>query len=317
MTIAWVIGRGGLLGSALERALQATGTTLFVPWRRFAWQDRGALLATIRTEASRFSEAVIADERWEIYWAAGVGTMSSIDGDLAIETFALDALLEAIGSLVARHERGCFVLASSAGAIYAGSADPVINEASLERPTTPYARAKLAHEQLARRYAEATGVRLLVARISTLYGVGQASGKPQGLLSHMSRCLVRNKTIQIYVSLDTIRDYITADDAAADMIEIARSLATRAIVMRIVASERPATISEIVSIFKRISRRPLRIVTSDAPASSVYARRIQFRSVFPPSGSRRPVSLAVGISQVLAAERLRYMLADRGNAPSG
>lgn len=160
-------------------------------------------------------------------------------------------------------------------------------------------------------------MRLLIARISTLYGVGQASGKPQGLLTHMSRCLIRNEAIQIYVSLDTIRDYIMADDAAANVIETARSLAPGAAVMRIVASEQPATISEIVSIFKRIARRPPRIVKSDAPASSVYSRRIQFRSLLPLSGSRRPTSLLVGISQVLAAERLRYVLAERRSSPFG
>lgn len=121
---------------------------LFVPRQRFAWQDRDALLTAIRMEASRFSDAITDHARWEIYWAAGVGTMGSTESNLVTETLALGALLDAIGRWPERREQGCCVLASSAGAIYAGSADPVISEASLDRPTTAYARAKLAQEKL-------------------------------------------------------------------------------------------------------------------------------------------------------------------------
>ncbi|MEO8936838.1 MAG: hypothetical protein ABI277_03265 [Burkholderiaceae bacterium] len=83
----------------------------------------------IRTKVSRFSDVLSVDERWEIFWAAGVGTMGNAERDLSIETLALGALLDAIGRGAARHEQGCFFLGSSAGAINVGSADPVISEA--------------------------------------------------------------------------------------------------------------------------------------------------------------------------------------------
>jgi len=309
VSFAWVIGRGGLLGSALERALARSGTTLFVPRSPFTWRDGDVVTAEMRNEAVSFAQAVGCDESWEIYWAAGVGTMGSKDAALFTETRALGALLDAVEHSTLSADRGRLALASSAGAIYAGSTDPVISENTIEQPTTPYAHAKLAEEHRARDYAQRTGVRLLIGRISTLYGVGQASEKEQGLLTHISRCMIRNQPVKIFVPLDTIRDYIGADDAAAMLVDSLRFLDSQRTVMKIIASERPVTISEVLSIFKRLARRPPRIVTSGTSTSSIYARRIQFSSVVAPMRVRQPLSLLIGISQILAAERLRYVVA--------
>ncbi|WP_219925007.1 hypothetical protein, partial [Halomonas sp. ND22Bw] len=49
--------------------------------------------------------------------------------------------------------------------------------------------------------------------------------------------------------------------------------------MRIVASGRPTTIAEIISILKRVAKRSPRITTSASKASSLYARRVQFCSI--------------------------------------
>ena len=227
------------------------------------------------------------------------------------ETLGLETLLDALEHSGLDHARGRLSLASSAGAIYAGSMVPVIDELTADSPTTPYAHAKLAHERLTRDYSSRCSVPALIGRISTLYGIGQTSEKQQGLLTHISRCLIRNKPVHIFVPLDTIRDYVSADDAAALTIQALEALAGPVALMKIIASERPATISEILSIFKRLARRPPRIVTSGTLISSVYKRRIQFRSVVPPSRTHEPLNLLLGISQILAAERRRYETAGR------
>lgn len=308
MTIAWVVGRGGVFGSALEIALTQARTVLFVPSAQFAWRGGEALLSQIEDSARAFAEAAANADRWEIYWAAGVGTMSSAEAELVPETRALEVLLDAVGrSGLVRTDCGAFALASSAGALYAGSSDPLISEATDVAPTTPYAHAKLAQEKRVERFAVDSGVRTLIGRISTLYGVGQSSGKADGLLTHISRCMVRNRAVQIFVPLDTIRDYIAADDAAAMLIDALGATESGRVRMKIIASEHPATIGEIVSMFKRIARRPPRIITSATPSTSIYARRIQFRSIVSPHAKGRQTSLLVGVSQVMAAERARYV----------
>lgn len=310
MTVTWVIGSHGLLGSALLRELDHTGDRLFVPAERFRWGDEANLEIQFEKAAREFATLVGNDKSWQIFWAAGIGTMGSSRADLEPETRALSkllGLLESEPNLISAESR--FVLASSAGAIYANSKDEVVSEKSAISPTTVYAEAKLEQESLVSAFALDSGsVTALVARISTLYGPGQATGKQQGLLAHIARCILKHEAIHIYVPLDTIRDYISADDAARSMIATLKQLDGKpGVFTKIIASEKPATIAEIISIFKRISRRNPRIVTSANRLSGVYTRRMVFRSNFAKIHRQtNRTSLHIGIAQVMAAERSAY-----------
>jgi UDP-glucose 4-epimerase len=115
---------------------------------------------------------------------------------------------------------------------------------------------------------------------------------------------LRNQPIQIYVPLDTIRDYITAGDAAAAIIATMRAISEKSgVFTKIIASEQPTTIAEIISIYRRIARRTPKIVTSVSKLSSIYTRRIQFHSIAIPVNEQiSRTSLLVGIAQVMAAE---------------
>lgn len=313
MTIAWVIGSNGQLGAALCRSLRRHETTLFSPPERFRWGSKPELAVQLAAAVQSFASQVDTADRWEIYWAAGVGTMSSSSTGLAQETDALSSLLRLIESqpqLITTH--GAIALASSAGAIYAGSTDEIISENTHPAPTTPYAHEKLRQESLLHSFVNANSrITALIARISTLYGPGHSVGKKQGLIAHIARCIVRNQTIQIYVPFDTIRDYITADDAATIMVSSLHAISERASVFtKIIASEQPTTIAEIISIFKRIARRAPRIVISTNKLSNLYSKRVQFRSIALPECERIPVnSLVVGISRLIASERSVFVRA--------
>jgi UDP-glucose 4-epimerase len=310
MRIAWVIGGGGLLGSALRRSLQFDGTELFSPPERFRWGSEPELAPQVAAAVQAFANRVHAARRWEIYWAAGLGTMGSPESELAPETRALALLLRQVESesrLMAMP--GNIAFASSAGAIYAGSSAYIITEDTGAAPTTAYAREKLRQEDLVRSFVLANSqTTALLARFSTLYGPGQSLGKRQGLVAHIARCILRNQVIQIYVPFDTIRDYIAAGEAAAAMAAALRSTSEKPrVLMKIVASERPTTIAEIISVFRRIARRPPRIVTSASNLSSLYSRRVLFQSkVLQESTPAVRISLFVGISQVMTAERLAF-----------
>lgn len=310
MTIAWVIGAGGLLGSALTRVLTRQRVTLFHPNEAFCWGDAVQLDAQIMGAVEAF--AAVADNalRWEIYWAAGIGTMSSAEAHLEPETSALRTLLNAVAShRQLKTKPGSLAFASSAGAVYAGSVSDVITESTPVAPTTAYARVKLRQEDCIQKFvAKNENMIAVIARISTLYGPGQASGKQQGLLAHIARSVLRNQPIQIYVPYDTIRDYINADDAAnAIVATLSMGPSECRLVIKIVASEVPATIAEIVSIFKRVARRTPRIVTSASRLSTLYTRRVQFKSLTASIFQHGPrTSLTVGISQLMSAERVQY-----------
>lgn len=317
MTVAWIIGSTGLLGAALSRALRGDGTELFSPAQRLSWNSELELSNQMYAAVRAFVNQISTADRWEIHWAAGVGTMSSPAAALTSETRALSLLLKLMQAEVRRMAApGSITLASSAGAIYAGTTDEIITENTAPAPTTAYAEEKLRQEHLVRAFVAVNpGTAALIARISTLYGPGQATGKKQGLLGHMARCILRNQPIQIYVPYDTIRDYIDADDAAAAMVGTLRAIrGNPQVLTKIIASESPVTIAEIVSIFKRLARRTPLIVRSANRLSSLYARRVQFRSVVQSEFARPPGKrLAVGIAQVMMAERLVFV---RGTRPS-
>jgi UDP-glucose 4-epimerase len=313
MTVAWVLGSTGLLGSALSRSLHDAGFDLFCPSERLPWADGSSLEPAMLRAVQAFSARAKTAGPWQIYWAAGAGTMGSTVDELTGETQALHTLLRLLAADRRLMEAdGAVALASSAGAIYAGSGDTVITEVTSVAPTTPYAAEKLRQENLLRDFtADPQRPRALVARISTLYGAGQASGKKQGLLSQIARSILRNRPVHIFVPFDTVRDYIEAQDAADRIVQALREplTATRCQV-RIIASERPVSIAEIIAIFKRIARKNPRIVTSAGRLSNLYARRMLFRSMVPWSATVRPPRrIALGIAQLLMSERTNYTAA--------
>lgn len=307
---AWVIGAGGLLGSALVRALRLRpGMAVHDVQRRLAWGRNDVLAEQLDREVAGFARLAEAAERWSLVWAAGVGAMSSDAAVLGTESQAVELLFERLAAEpVFRRVPGSFVLASSAGALYGQSRDETVSESSAVAPGTAYARHKLQQEARFRRMVDGQpGWSALIARYSTLYGVGQSRDKAQGLISQLARRIVANEVIHIYVPLDTIRDYIFADDAAERTLTAMRGLQGRAgeCVVKIIAAEQSTSIAQLVGLFKRVSRRPVRLVTSVNSLSPLYVRCIRFRSEEPigqPHGSGR--SLQIGIHQVLEAERV-------------
>jgi UDP-glucose 4-epimerase len=140
---AWVLGSHGLLGSALSSALLRAGTSLYEPAERLPWTNPDELSRQLARAVGEFSRLASESDTWEIYWAAGGSSMATAADLLARETAVLSGLLErmsAEGGLI--QLRGSFAFASSAGAIYAGSRDPIVTEESLPAPTTDYARAR-------------------------------------------------------------------------------------------------------------------------------------------------------------------------------
>ena len=311
MSRCWVIGSHGLLGAALVRNLRAGGSQLFEPEGRFNWNDPKTLANQFGAAVAAFGECLSDSPSWEIYWAAGAGTFQSDATAMANENRMVLGLLEGLNAKPSlRRAQGAVALASSAGGIYAGCRDPIITEASAVAPNTAYAQAKLVQEQHLDAFARSHGrVVGLAARLSTLYGPGQASAKPQGLLTNMARNIVRGRAVQIFVPLDTVRDYITSDDAARDIVSALRGLpADPESTVRIVAGETPVTISEIVATFRRVSPRPPLVITGSHVLSALYPRSIRFRS----NGRHvalRPqrTSLAIGIARLLEGERMAYV----------
>jgi len=313
MRRAWVIGSGGMLGSALTRALHRRGLPVHRPSEPFVWNDPDRIGDQLATAARAFLDGLAEGDQWQLYWAAGRGSMGSTPAELDTETRVLGGLLEALReALRQRPVPGRIAYASSAGALYSRCPDFEVTLASAVTPETDYTRAKLAQEGLLSAFAsEVEGQEVLLARFSTLYGPGQAQGKPQGLLSKMARSAVRNRPVEIIVPLDTARDYLFVDDAAEDLTASLDAFAPTAarVRVRIISNERSVTISQIIAAFNTVAKKRLRYVHLRNRISSLYLPRIAFApSPDRPQGIPRR-TLLEGVDALLQSEMRAYLKA--------
>ncbi|MBU3546751.1 NAD-dependent epimerase/dehydratase family protein [Polynucleobacter sp. MWH-Jannik1A5] len=300
MALVWVIGKGGLLGSALYQELSQHPHNLFDPQSRFSWDDKELACAQFKKAISAFASQAQQGE-WKIYWAAGIGTMHSTAEELQDETDILQAV---VTDLLKNEEltlnAGTFVFASSAGAIYAGKHDELINESTAPTPINAYGHTKLAQESIVNTLNQ-MGTTVISCRITTLYGFKEKNGKQQGLLAEMVRRALSNEVIHIYVPLETMRDYISAKVAAQEIIySVSYIEKTPGTYIKIIASGVSTSIAQIISILRRISKRNLRIVTQADVKSAQYQRVVQFKSELgSTTSSRSQTNLIEGIAELL------------------
>ena len=311
MKSVWIVGSGGLLGSALVRECAALSVDVFQPHRPIAWADPVAQNATVAAAVQEFSDRLDPAASWEIYWAAGVGRMGSDPGQLASETAALQTLLQELSrNKRLRESPGSVAFASSAGALYAGSVQDVVSEASELAPNTDYAYEKQKQEALLSDFCFAHSThRVLIARISTLFGPRGRGRDSKGLIANFARSMFTGEPVRIFVPLDTMRDYIYADDAAKAIIETQRSMTpANPLCIKIVAAQRFTTVAEIISLFGKVGHRQPRIITGATALTSKYAPRLLFKSrEGPNTADLYRTALHVCIFRILEAERLSFV----------
>ena len=305
--ISWVVGRGGLLGQAVESVLSARGATWY-PEKRFTWNDPHVVKRELAAACRAFG-AEVGTSPWQIAWCAGAGVVGSGPADLEQETSAFTHLL--MGATEALCEGnsgpGAVFLASSAGGVYAGVGTPPFSETSSVVPLAPYGWNKLEQESLACRWSRETATPLLIGRISNLYGCGQNIAKSQGLITQVCLRVLARQPLMLYVPLDTIRDYLFSHDAGrliADgldrlRLEAARTSTTPAVV-KIIASNRPTTVATVLAQFRWITKRPASVIVAASPNAQRQARDLRMTSAVWPELDRHPVTtLSEGMRWVL------------------
>lgn len=300
----WIIGSGGLLGSSVARELGRRGVgvrTSVIPW-----SDHGSARATLERECDEFFDAVGGSD-WSMIWAAGAGVNGTSAAQFALENQLIAEILARATPLAGdRPAHGTFFLASSAGGVYAGSPDAPHNEATIPLPLGDYGRAKLDSESIALRFAEQTGVNVVIGRFANLYGPGQNLTKPQGLISHLCRGYLMASPVSIYVPMDTLRDYLFVTDAAEMVADTLELTARHRIppTTKIYASGNAVTIGSILGACRTVFRRRPNVVLAASPLAALQGRDLRLRSTVLPEIDRRTHrTLPAGIASTLLATR--------------
>nr|WP_296770699.1 NAD(P)-dependent oxidoreductase [Rhodococcus sp. (in: high G+C Gram-positive bacteria)] len=300
-THTWIVGSGGLLGSAVVRELRRRGHcvhTSIVPWA----DHRSARTTLLEHCATFFATSENAD--WNIVWAAGAGVNGTSDAQFASENELIADVLGLVDRIAARD--GTFFLASSAGGVYAGSTGAPHHEGTTPIPLGGYGHAKLDSEKLATDFGVSTGCNVVIGRFANLYGPGQNLAKPQGLISHLCRGYLMAAPVSIYVPMDTLRDYLFVSDAAEMVADALNKSATRksAPVTKIFASGHAVTIGSILGACRTVFRRRPNVVLAASPLSAFQGRDLRLRStVWTDIDRRTHRTLPAGIDATLHATR--------------
>lgn len=268
---AWVIGRG-LLGRAVERERGAPPADLSV-----RWNDPDAAVADL----SAYARVVAATPGpLEIYWCAGRGVTSTPRAELDIEVDVFDRALRSFAEILAGRDVRVF-LSSSVGGAYALSPEPPFTENTPVAPGSQYGFAKLEMEGRLAAIAKRAGWRTFVGRISNLYGPGQDMAKAQGLISVITNSYVTGDPVSLYVSLDTLRDYIYEDDCARVIVAAMRRLGGEPAgtsVVKIIGAMSAVSIGALLGEAARLRRQRSRITLASG-RSGGQASDLRVRSL--------------------------------------
>jgi UDP-glucose 4-epimerase len=268
-THVWVVGAGGLLGSALSRELNRNPHFTIFTGQEINWTDPDQIDLTFKQD---FDELTLqaGTNPWAVIWAAGRASTASTKIDTETELASFTSLVEVISNT---NHQGTFFLASSAGGIYAGSSNPPFSIDTIPKPLSPYGELKLAQEKLAKEKLP-NNCTVIIGRVSNLFGPGQDVNKLQGLISQLVVSALTKKPIDIFVSLDTLRDYIYVDDAAKIIANLVIS-ESRTQSTHIIASGQPVSLGYLIQLAQDISRTRIPIAVRAHASSAAQARDLR------------------------------------------
>lgn len=272
-TSVLVLGATGQLGLAIVRCYRSRANTAVIA-PRVRWQSSALTLQDLGGAVDTWFDTSHA-ESFIVVWAAGAAITSTPSGTFSeeIDVFAsfCGLLAEALSVRDLAGQAQLF-FASSAGGIYAGADGAPHSELTTAAPITPYGETKLAMEEVVHDLVATSGIRAVVGRIANLYGPDQRIEKPQGFISQLCQAMIFRKPLSVYVSLDTVRDYIFTDDAAtviqATLDRLAPGVRSNRAVIKNIASHTPATLGQVLHEAELVFKRKPDFVL----ASSSHAR---------------------------------------------
>ncbi len=285
-----------MLGHSLELELAKTHS-IWKPETRTNWLDQSSAINSLRQDCEKFFQST-QDRDWSIAWCAGRSIVGSTDSEIERESALIETLFESINTCMPKDSRGKVFFASSAGGIYAGASGEVISEGSKENPISTYGRGKLAHEEIFMKNARQLQVDCLIGRITNLYGPGQDMTKSQGLISQLCKSNLTKKPLNIFVPLQTARNYLYVDDAAAMISEFMWQ--NEELCTKIFASPHSVTVATIIrTSYEVFKRRPL-ISLGINERTSLQPMSLHFKSkVKPEIDQRRFKSLSSGLAKTI------------------
>jgi len=292
-----VFGKNGLIGKSIVDSLKRSHQSVFSN-PKIDWGNKELVAEQIRDSVAGFFDGT-NDENWVIFWFAGKGGFSVPQEQFDFDEGSFRCLLETVEEHL-KHP-GLVVLSSSAGALYSSNSDLIFDETSLIDPTSSYGMMKVRQEAALSAFSTRTGCPSLVTRISTVYGPGSDFRNGYGLINHLCLADITRTPLEVFVPLETSRNYIYSADAGEMVVRFALSYPNGENKMQIrnVVAPSSASIAEIVSTCSKIFKR--KVVFSNRIDNRQISYNARFDIVSLYCDKIEPIywtPISVGISQV-------------------
>ena len=297
MKKCFVFGKNGLIGKSIVESLIRSGHSIYAN-ARIDWENNDLVCEQIRNSVAAFFDDVKTDN-WMIFWFAGKGGFSVSQGQLDFDRKNFECFLESVERFMKRP--GLVVLASSAGALYSSGSDLPFSESSSVHATSLYGKLKADQESALSLFAEKTDCPVLVTRISTVYGPGSDFTNGYGLINHLCVADITRRPLEIFVPMETSRNYIYSEDAGELVVRFALSCTQdgKKITIRNVVAPSSVSISEIVATCSKVFKRKVLF------SNRIDDRQISYSTRFDIESSHYEeieaiywTPISVGISQV-------------------
>ena len=266
-----------MIGRCVSRTLQQLGSQLFVR-ERIDWKRGDQVDIQIQRVVEEFFDYVDG-ENWSIFWLAGKGGFGVSKEQYDFDTYIFERFLRHVSSFSSGE--GIVVLASSAGAIYGTNNFEIITEDTHLGPESQYGINKSKQESLIQTFAKETNCKAFIARISTVYGPGADHLNGYGLINNICRADIRRKSIDIFVPLETSRNYIYSMDAGELLVRHCSLIfeSDGIVSIRNIVSPWSTTIAEILYESSRVFKRRIRSVSRIDDRKTTYGERFDIKSI--------------------------------------
>lgn len=245
---------GGVVGSAIRDKFLSSGyyqhDKLTINWGA----DNRAKLNLLLTFFSKNSEFIEdhASDQTILIWAAGAAGFNASEEQANDENIFYEAAIDVISSLIASKKNIILKIyyISSIGGLFEGQ--HFIDETSKPAPLRPYGKLKVSQEA----YLDSKdNIACYIFRLSSVYSYIDKN-KRMGLVQTLIQNGMRREASCIYGSLDTLRDYIWAEDVAQAIYYASQAIVLDRKLFHLTSGV-PISISKIKCLIESILRRPL------------------------------------------------------------
>ncbi len=283
----WILGQGGFFGSAIAHAATRQHVNVF-PHARIPWNSPGDRAFALRELAQQFSD-VAPEAPATIIWAAGSEGVGRKQLTGCSELDAFEDFVQAISN-VENLKGSTVAIVSSAGGVMGGSESPPFDIHTPVHAINQYGQDKIAIEKMGISRLS-SDFRVHIARVTNLYGPWY--GPRQGLINRLCTAAASREALQIFVPLDTVRDYIYVSDAAQLLLlEITADPSA----ISLIGSGENNSVGTVISTVSHVARRKVPITLAQLAISPLQPKDLRMHPSWLDRGLHfTPMPLSQGV----------------------